>query len=263
MSFAQTRESYQDLARFYDAFTSRSDYEVWTRHALALAQSHGWRGTTVLDVACGTGKSFVPFLARGFDVTACDISPAMLAEAARKAPGVPLLEADMRALPKLGEFDLVVCFDDSLNHLLHAADLSAALASMRANLGAGGLLLFDLNTLLAYRSTFARDAALVEHDAIFLLQGDSSPEAPPGCIATMTVTIFGERDDGLFERSIVRLTQRHFPPHRVTAAIATAGLECVGVHGVADDGSHTAEADETRQLKSMYVARHAKGGDPE
>jgi SAM-dependent methyltransferase len=263
MPIAQARESYQALARFYDAFTSRSDYEAWTRHALALAESHGWSGTSILDVACGTGKSFVPFLARGFEVTACDISPAMLAEAARKAPGVPLLEADMRKLPKLGEFDLVVCFDDSLNHLLHAAELTEALASMRANLGAGGLLLFDLNTLLAYRTTFAGDAALVERDATFLLQGDSSPEAAPGCIATVTVTIFGDHDDGLFERSTARLTQRHFPPHRVTAAIAAAGLECVGVHGVVDDGSHTAEADETRQLKSMYVARLAKGGDPE
>ena len=42
-------------------------------------------GERVLDVACGTGKSFMPFLARGWDVTACDLSPAMLARAATVA----------------------------------------------------------------------------------------------------------------------------------------------------------------------------------
>ena len=45
--------------RFYDAFTAASDYESWTAHVLALAES--WLGReAVLDVACGTGKSFCP-----------------------------------------------------------------------------------------------------------------------------------------------------------------------------------------------------------
>jgi SAM-dependent methyltransferase len=262
MPVAEARESYDGLARFYDALTAVSDYEAWTAHALALAESHGWRGTSVLDVACGTGNSLVPFLRRGFDVTGCDISPAMLAQAASKAPGVPLLEADMRELPRFGAFDLVVCFDDSLNHLLTEDELTSALASMGSNLGAEGLLLFDLNTLLAYRTTFAGDSVSVQGETTFLLRGDSSSQAPPGCLASVAVTVFSERDDGLCERSTARLTQRHFPPHRVTASIAAAGLQCLGVHGVLDDGSQAPEADETTQLKLMYVARLAKGGDP-
>ena len=66
----------------------------------------------------------------------------------------------MRELPVLGGFDLVTCFDDSLNHLLEEDDLAAALASMAANLEPTGLLLFDLNTLLAYRTTFAADSVV-------------------------------------------------------------------------------------------------------
>ena len=143
---------YESFAPFYDSFTAGSDYELWTSHVLDLAYRHGLTGTRLLDVACGTGKSFLPFLGRGFEATGADASPAMLAEAARKTADAVLVEADMRTLPVLGRFDLVVCFDDSLNHLLDEADLTAALRSMAANLAPAGLLMFDMNTLLAYRT---------------------------------------------------------------------------------------------------------------
>lgn len=256
------REGYEEFARFYDAFTSGSDYEQWTSHVLGLAREHGLAGTRLLDVACGTGKSFLPFLRRGFDVTACDVSPAMLAEAARKAPEVPLVEADMRRLPALGGFDLVTCFDDSLNHLLDEDGLVSAFASLAANLEPAGLLLFDLNTLLAFRTTFAVDGVFAHGAATFVTRGDSSADAAPGCRAAVHVDVFEARDDGLYERLGTCLRERHFPPHRVVALLADAGLDCRGVHGVLDDGTPVADADETRQLKLIYAATLAKGGDP-
>jgi SAM-dependent methyltransferase len=260
---APSSDGYARLARVYDAFTAASDYEAWTEHVLALAASYGWRGTGVLDVACGTGKSFVPFVQRGFEVTGCDISQAMLAEAARKAPDVPLIEADMRSLPKLGAFELIVCFDDSLNHLLDEVELEAAFASAARNLAPSGLLLFDLNTLLAYRTTFA-EQSVTERDGItFVLRGDATPDAAPGCRATAHLDVFSACEDGRYERATARLVQRHFPPHRVTSSLRRAGLHCLGVHGVLADGSHVSQPDESSQLKLMYVARLAKGGDPE
>jgi SAM-dependent methyltransferase len=260
---APSGQGYERLAPLYDAFTAASDYEAWTEHVLALAASYGWQRGAVLDVACGTGKSFLPFLRRGFDVTATDVSPAMLAQAARKAPDVPLVEADMRSLPELGAFQLVVCFDDSLNHLGSEEDLEAALRSMAGNLAPSGLLLFDLNTLLTYRTTFAQDSVAVRGDLTFVLRGDASGDAPPGCRAIAHVDVFRERADGRYQRVSAALVQRHFPPHRVTALLDRAGLECLGVHGVLADGSQVPEPDESRQLKLMYVARLAKGGDPE
>jgi SAM-dependent methyltransferase len=259
---SMSHDGYERLAQLYDAFTAASDYEAWTGHVLALAASYGWRGTAVLDVACGTGKSFLPFVERGFEVTGCDVSPAMLAEAARKAPDVPLMEADMRALPQLGAFELVVCFDDSLNHLLDEDELGSAFESLARNLAPSGLLMFDLNTLLAYRTTFAAASVAVRGGDTFVLRGDSTDDAPPSCRATAHVDVFSECEDGRFERTSARLAQRHFPPHRVTSLLGDAGLRCLGVHGVLADGSQVAEADETRHLKLMYVARLAKGGDP-
>jgi SAM-dependent methyltransferase len=258
---APPADGYERFAPFYDAFTAGSNYETWTRHVLALARDHGLLGNRLLDVACGTGKSFLSFVQHGFEVTGSDISSAMLAEAAAKAPGVPLVAADMRELPVLGDFDLVTCFDDSLNHLLEESDLFSAITSMAANLSGAGLLLFDLNTLLAFRTTFAVDCVSVHDETMFVMRGRSSPDAPPGCVAAVDVDLFAARNDGVYERLSTRLTERHFPPHRVTALLAGAGLECLGVHGVLHDGSHVREADETQQLKLMYVARLAKGGD--
>jgi SAM-dependent methyltransferase len=260
---APPTDGYAELAPFYDAFTAGSDYETWTSHVLPVARAHGLTGTRLLDVACGTGKSLVPFLRHGFEATGCDASLAMIAEASRKAPATPFVEADMRSLPRLGAFDLVTCFDDSLNHVLDEGELESALRSIAANLADEGLLLFDLNTLLAYRTTFAVQSVIARPEAIFVCRGESSADAPPGCRAAIAVDVFVPRDEPLYERLTVRLEQRHFPPHRVTALLPAAGLECVAIHGVLDDGSMAPEPDETRQLKLLYVARLAKGGDSE
>ena len=169
----------------------------------------------------------------------------------------------MRTLPVLGRFDLVVCFDDSLNHLLEEADLRPRSAAMAANLAPAGLLMFDMNTLLAYRSTFAVDRVFESEGRHICLARGVAPDAPAGCYAAASIDCFAPGPDGCHRRTTSRHEQRHFPPHRVTELLARAGLACLGVYGVLDDGSHVAEVDESTQLKVMYVARLAKGGDSE
>lgn len=58
-------------------------------------------GMRVLDVATGTGKQAFAFADAGADVTAIDLSPAMLRVARRKAVGraIDFREGDARALP--------------------------------------------------------------------------------------------------------------------------------------------------------------------
>src|SRR5215208_4012452 len=223
---------YEQLAPFYDAFTATSDYETWTAQILALLDSYGWGGDTVLDVACGTGNSLLPLVRRGFAVTGCDGSPAMLAEAARKAPGVPLVEADLRDLPSIGSFELITCIDDSLNHLLDEQELGSGLASISRSLGSSGLLVFDLNTLLAYRTIFARDNVFERDGLTFVWRGDSNREAPPECRVRARIDVFAKGDESVYRRVTSSHEQRHFPAHRVVALLARAGLDCLGVHGV-------------------------------
>ena len=261
MTAVSTPSEYDAFAPFYDDFTSGSDYETWTGHVLDLLSRLGRGGTTVLDVACGTGKSFMPFLQRGFDVTGCDISAGMLAEAARKAPEVPLLQADARELPAIGRFDLVTCFDDSVNYLLEEDDLARAVASMAANLATGGTVLFDLNTLLTFRTTFACDSVTVRGGTVFAWRGETEADAGSGCRALARIEIFSPHGEDLYEHVAVCHAQRHFPPEHVIALIEGAGLECLGVYGVRLDGSLDDVLDELSHPKVLYAARPAKGGE--
>jgi SAM-dependent methyltransferase len=256
-----TSTHFDAFAPHYDAFTSGSDYERWTEGVLAHARAHGLEGQKLLDMACGTGKSFVPFLKRGFDVVGCDSSGAMLAEAARKAPEARLVLADIRELPALGRFDLVTCFDEPLNYLATESDLLAAFRSIAANLAAHGLAVFDLNSLLTYRTTFARDAVSESEDGrVFAWRGESPEDAQPGCEACAWVDVFVPASDGSYERVRSRHAQRHFPRERVLALLGDAGLEPVVVNGVLYDGTPVADADELSHLKILYTARRAKGG---
>ncbi len=252
---------YDAFAPHYDAFTSGSDYEDWTRVVLEHAGRRGLAGRTLLDIACGTGNSFLPFLRRGFQVVGSDSSAGMLAEAARKAPRARLVLADMRELPKLGEFDLVTCFDDSLNYLDSEADLAAAFSSLAANLAPDGLALLDLNSLQTYRTTFARHHVKQEVDGrVFAWRGETPEDAGPGCSAEAWIEVFVPAGDGLYRRVRSRHAQRHFTGDRVTALLGAAGLELLAVNGVCDDGALTADADELRHPKVLYTATRAKGG---
>ena len=49
----------------YDTFTASYNYERWTGGILAAAEAQGLGGRRLLDVACGTGKSFQYMLQRG------------------------------------------------------------------------------------------------------------------------------------------------------------------------------------------------------
>ena len=148
-----------------------------------------------------------------------------------------------------------------MNYLLDESDLAQAVRSIAVNLSPTGIALFDLNTLLAYRTTFAGDSVAVHERTVFMWRGESAADAPPGCHASAWIDVFTPKDDDLYKRISTRHDQRHFTRDRVTALLADAGLDCLGVYGMREDGSLEGEADEARHLKVLYAARRAKGGD--
>jgi SAM-dependent methyltransferase len=259
----QSSAEYDAFAPYYDAFTADSDYETWTVHILELLRQHGLRGHALLDLACGSGKSFACFLERGFEVTGCDSSPGMLEVAGRRAPSATLVRADLRELPSLGSFDVVTCFDDSLNYLLDESELGDALAGIARNLRTGGLAVFDLNSLSAYRSTFAADRVTERDGLVFAWRGTGVRDASPNSTAEAQIDVFVPHTCETYARVVTRHRQRHFERDRVLALLDGAGLECLAVHGVLPNASLAYPADETRHLKVLYTARRAEGGDSE
>ncbi len=240
--------TYEAMAPVYDDFTAHHEYDLWTADLLKILERHGLRGKRLLDVACGTGKSFLEMLPRGWQVTACDISPSMLDQARGKADdAVELSVADMTALPEFGEFDLVWALDDAINYLLSGEELERALTGMRANLAPTGLLLFDVNALSAYRTFFAQTEVVERGGRRLVWHGLTAPDVPPGSICESRLEV--ELGESLNHR------QRHFPEAEVLIALRGAGLECLDVYGHGMDGIPTQPLDEETHTKAIYVAR--------
>lgn len=248
--------AYQAIAPVYDDFTAHHDYELWLGNLLPKVEAHGLSGRRLLDVGCGTGKSFIPMLERGWEVTACDISASMV-ELAREKVGdrAKLAVADMRELPVFGEFDFVICLDDAVNYLADVEELERALTGMRRNLAPTGLLMFDVNTLQTYRTFFAEEVT-IERDGVRLLwHGRSTPEAEPGSLneAAFEVEPLAGTPNPEVEPHVHR--QRHFPEQEVTAALERAGLRCLDVYGHGADAVPHQPLEELQDSKAVYIAR--------
>jgi SAM-dependent methyltransferase len=242
------KQTYDAYAPAYDDFNHRYMYERWTARLLAKAEAAGLEGNRLLDVGCGTGLSFIPMLERGWRVSACDISPAML-ELARAKVGdaATLLSADMRELPDLGRFDLVWAVNDAVNYLLTTEELEAALAGMGRNLAPGGIVVFDLNTLAAYRTFFSSECVVEVNGRRLVWRGlMSAAEVLPGSISEARFDAEGEAGLAHVHR------QRHFAEGEVLAAIDAAGLRCLEVWGELD-GELQRGVDDEVHTKAVYV----------
>jgi SAM-dependent methyltransferase len=247
--------AYEAIAPVYDDFTAHHDYELWLGELLPRLRGHGLSGTRLLDVGCGTGRSFLPMLERGWEVTACDLSPAMLELARAKAGDAAKLSvADMRELPELGEFDLVWALDDAVNYLLGGEELGAALSGMRANLAPDGLLMFDVNTLYAYRSFFAETQRVERGGRRLVWRGQSSNDAAPGSISEARFEV-EPIAEGLAPVQTHVHRQRHFPEAEVLELTEAAGLECLDVFGHGFDAVLEQPLEELVHTKAIYMAR--------
>lgn len=241
--------AYEAFAAIYNDFNSANDYEMWLGRALLPElRKRGLRSPgRALDVGCGTGRAFGPLLRRGWEVVGCDLSPAMLEEAAREGGGdVDLHVADMRELPRFGEFDLVLSLNDSVNYLLGDDDLAAALAGMRANLGEAGLLVFDVNSRSTYED--GRDELrVVEHEgSLWTWTGRGEVAA-----SVYEAEISGDR---LAEP--IRHLERFRSEGEVSASMVAAGLRLLASYGMSEaDGEVvlTAPPDEDRDYKMVFI----------
>jgi SAM-dependent methyltransferase len=251
----RSAEAYDVLAPFYDRFTAHHDYELWTGGLLRLAYRHGLSGMRALDAGCGTGKSFLPLIERGFDVTGCDQCPGMLDMAASKAAPheVTLHCRDLRELDPIGEFDLITCLDDVSNYLTEPDELSAALTGLAQNLRPGGLLLFDANTIATYRGFFSETAVVEEQRLLMVWRGLADDQFGAGDLARAALDIFYEDREG-WSRTTSHHDQRHHPRQTVERCIDAAGLRRVAVYGQDPAVNFDAELDELLHSKAIYLA---------
>ncbi|WP_053227734.1 class I SAM-dependent DNA methyltransferase [Solirubrobacter soli] len=250
------QETWDALAPAYDQLTGFHDHAAWAEQVEALARAAGLSGDRLLDAGCGTGSSTAAMRARGYDVVGVDVSPAMLERArARLGPEVPLLRHDLRSLPRVGEFDVVWCVSDGLNFLLSEPELRAALRGFRRNLREGGLAVFDVDTLAAFRKLYTSLLVVPGPDRIVVFEGRAgADELGPGSVAEASVDALVPKSWPWWERVRAIHRQCHHPPVTIEAALAAEGFQLLAVWGTDGAGGSEQPLDEARHNKAVYIA---------
>jgi SAM-dependent methyltransferase len=261
------RTAYDAFARAYDDYTADYAYDRWLGAVADIAGDLGMRGREALDAACGTGNSALPLLDRGFDVTACDLSPAMVAGARRKLPDPRRVGvADLRALPFTARFDLATCLDDGINYLVGEPDLRLAMRRLAGALRPGGVLAFDVNTLGTLRAAYSADEQLELGDWRYRWRGQTPCDLAPGAVAASTLTISrrrrARRGWAWCPESVALHRQAHHGEERIRDALAAAGMEVLAVFGQSPGVVLSGHLDEHAHTKALYFARRRRRRPP-
>jgi SAM-dependent methyltransferase len=250
------RRAYDAFAAFYDDFTAHHDDELWTGALERLALECGLQGRRLLDVACGTGRSFVPMLAREYEVTACDISPAMVDRAREKSgDAARVLVRDIRALERLGAFDLVWCLGDALNYLQDEAEVAAVFDGVRRNVAPGGIFICDVNTLATFRQVYSSLLVKPDDEQVLILEGRGARDLQPRGSAEVWIDRLTPAGGGWWMRTRSVHHHRHHLPADLERQLRAAGLEPLGVCGSLLSGELERGVDESRHVKAVVIAR--------
>lgn len=129
-------------AEIYDAVYSFKDYAAESERVHALIQERRPGASSLLDVACGTGRH-LECLADRYRVEGLDLDAGLLDVARRRLPDTPLHQADMRSFALGRSFDALTCLFSAIGYAGTPEGLSGAIASMAEHLVAGGVLLVE------------------------------------------------------------------------------------------------------------------------
>jgi SAM-dependent methyltransferase len=162
----------------------------------------------------------------------------------------------MRALPDLGAFDLVCLLDDAVNYLDSAAELTDTLRGVARNLAPDGVVVFDTNTLVAYRSFFAAPSLVRDGDRLLVWDGRADPAFAPGDACTAELHVFAPAGSAArWSHALSVHRQRHHPPSVVERALRDAGFGWSRSSGIHIDGTTGDVLDEEHHTKAVHVAR--------
>jgi SAM-dependent methyltransferase len=132
--------AFDRLAEEYDAAFTDSNIGRAQRSAVWTCAKEIFKpGSRILELNCGTGEDAVHFAGEGFRITACDVSPGMIARArekSRQMPGRERLEFHVRSTETIADLLLSKPFEgvfsnfSGLNCVKSLKDLATTLEPM-------------------------------------------------------------------------------------------------------------------------------------
>jgi len=223
-------DQYSAIAGLYDAMAAdpglQAFYREWRRSLLEAAREHRVVIRDLVDLACGTGNTAIPWLERrDWRIIGVDSSPAMLRAARKKSSAVRWYCQDLTRLRLADCADAVTCHGDALNHILDTRSLQRVFANVAGLLRDGGLFLFDLNTGNMLRWLAGREKLFRAGRHVFVATNEFDPKRG---IATFHHTWFVAKGR-LFEKREVTVRERAYPDADVQHMLRTAGFRVANV----------------------------------
>jgi len=190
---------------------------------LSTIRAHRIAGSSMVDVACGTGTLALMMARRGWKVVGVDASEGMLACASEKpvtkALEVSFLQQDMRDLLLPARVNLATSLFDSLNHLLSAEDLARTFRRVRGALLPTGFFVFDLNNERCF-TTLWTQSETVTGEGFTLLLENSYDKVARVALSNVTITPKGGKGHILQET----VQERYYPAEEVRTLLKQTGF---------------------------------------
>lgn len=253
------------LARLYDVdlVEDPGDLDLY----LALAAR---TGGPVLEIAAGSGRVAVPLAEAGYDVTAVDISPAMLARAEKaetRATGgrIERVLADLvgLSLPGGAKFRLAILALNSILLLPTRDAQAAALETMARHLLPGGIAVVDVwlpsaDELARYDGRIGLEYVRVDPESGLLVTKTAAAQHEQATGGVVLTAIYDEGEQGGTVRRWVRedrLRLLNADDLRVMAESAGLEIEVVA-------GNYAMEPVGPHDDRAILIARRRGGPAP-
>lgn len=214
------------IADVYDQLVGWAPYKRWVEHLEGRLRTWGLGpGDAILDSACGTGLSTVPWALRGYEVVGADVSEQMLEVARRRAReagcSIRFLRQNITDLHPGRLFRVVICMHSGLDYILEPTELRRAFRSVRGCLNPGGLFALDkcLDVPSFYKEDYAEMRQLDCGTAEFHYRWDRGRRLfEQRCVV---------RRDGGGEPTLTEVTfhLKATPPERLRTWLRQAGFE--------------------------------------
>lgn len=231
--------SYSDLSKIYDQWQEANDAFKWADYVEKLLAKHckivkgdGKDDSfLLLDLGCGTGGFAIEMSRRGYDVLGIDQSADMLSIAKDKegAGKVQFIQQDITKMELFGTVDVIVCFLDTINHILDEKKLNKLFKLCKNYLNPDGLFIFDIATPYYFANVLGNHVfydikeqySLIWQNFVDIRKNRSQSE----------LTFFLQQDDGSYLRGEELIEEKIYAVDNIESLIQNNNLTLLKQYG--------------------------------
>ena len=220
---------YHNLATIYDKLMEDVDYQAWTEYLIKLMNLP--KGSTIVELGCGTGNIAIPLAKRGYKVIGVDNSPDMLTVAKDKSirlgTALELLLQDVRML-NLGntKADCVIFPCDGLNYITVESEILTVFNKVHSLLKEKGIFLFDINSYFKIKDSIGdNDFNHVDEDLCYIWESSFDEKTS---IGEWDITFF-VKEGAKYQRFEETHRQKAYTTEFMEKSLKDSGFEGINV----------------------------------